>query len=710
VVGGRPNGGIVAVLDSIALPSFANEQFCNPALLESNYVVPAYVPTAAERGGDFSGYAGLVLINPATGSQFSNNIIPTGSLDTVFAWRIPRHSTTLLQYACSIEPTLKSLEGNVTTSVQFQNQTTGTGNVYVYWINYAGQRVFYNSLTPNQSYVQQTYLTHPWVVTDGANNCLGIWLPTESPDTAFITGSVAALGPPTGLAATIAPSVPSVSLMWSPSAFTIAGYNVYRATVSGGPYTKLSSVSAAAVSFTDGTVLGGQTYYYVVKAFDSSNVESVPSNQVSAIVPVGPIFFGQATGTNAGGPNPDLVWGSVTTSNDGNVKLMVRFASGTFNNSTTAADFELDTDQNPSTGSAGSDSGCSNDGTVFGDDYFVQMQSGFASNQALIFKATGGCNNFTQIGTATVTIFTDGMDVTFPLTMLTNTASSTPGFATSGPANSGPWNFKVITFSSLGGGGFTGPQGYMPAIGQVASTASSPLPVTPPPSGGVAWWPADGYSTNIISGNPTTLNGGVSYAPSEVGQSFLFDGSTGYIDVTDEDNLTPSAVTVDFWFKSNVSLPDANHPEVPLISKLNFVDDANSTSRGYDFVYQFGALGFGLSNGGFRVLIYDLTDTTIIAGTWHHVAGTYDSTGQKLYFDGKLVNSGAYFGPITYQSSHIEFGHVYNTADFSPSVNSPTGHYYFNGQLDEIEVYNRALSASEIQAIYNAGSAGKAKP
>jgi uncharacterized protein YjbI with pentapeptide repeats len=287
VVGGRPNGGILATLQSIPLPSLANQQFCNPALLETNYVVPAYVPTAAERGGDFSGYAGLVLIDPATGSQFSNNMIPSGRLDTVFAWRIPPHSSTLLQYACSIEPTLKSLEGNVPTSVKFQNQTTGTGSVTVYWINYAGQRVFYNTLGPGQSYVQGTFLTHPWVVTDGTNNansCLGIWLPTESPDTAVITGSTVSPAPPTNLTAMPSPSAPSaaVALAWSASTSAVVGYNVYRAAVQGGPFTKLNSVPVNATTFTDSNgITPGKTYFYVVTSVDSGNVESAYSNEVS---------------------------------------------------------------------------------------------------------------------------------------------------------------------------------------------------------------------------------------------------------------------------------------------------------------------------------------------------------------------------------------------------------------------------------------------
>jgi hypothetical protein len=339
-----------------------------------------------------------------------------------------------------------------------------------------------------------------------------------------------------------------------------------------------------------------------------------------------------------------------------------------------------------------------------GTDYLVEVQSGFANNQAQIFKATGGCNKFAQVGTAPVTIFTDGMDVTFPLSLLTNT----PTNGVSGPATSGPWNFKLT--SEPNGSGVTD---TMPNVGLVpAFTASSPLPVTPPPSAMVAWWTADGYATDIQSNHGQVLTN-ITYAPSEVGQSFVFDGTTSAITVTDSADLTPTAVTVDFWFNSNVSLPDSSHPEVPLLFKLNPGNDANSASKGYDFFYQFGAIGFGLPStaAGFRTIVYSSTGSTAIAaGTWHHVAGTYDSSGQKLYLDGSLVASGPNFGPIQYQPAGLQFGTVFNTADFTPGINSSNHAYFFNGQLDEIEIYNRALSASEIMAIFNAGTAGKAKP
>jgi len=192
VVGGRPAGGLVSALSSVQLPSASNERFCNPVTLETNYTVPAYVPTAAERTGDFSGYAGLTLLDQ-NGVQFPGNMIPIGSLDTVFAWRIPPHSSSLTRLSCSLEPTLHSIEGTVPTTIQFANNTAAPVNVY--WINYAGERVsYFSGLGAGQSFVQDTFITHPWIVTDVATGtCLGIWLPTESPGTAIINTASATI-------------------------------------------------------------------------------------------------------------------------------------------------------------------------------------------------------------------------------------------------------------------------------------------------------------------------------------------------------------------------------------------------------------------------------------------------------------------------------------------------------------------------------------
>jgi Abnormal spindle-like microcephaly-assoc'd, ASPM-SPD-2-Hydin len=78
-----------------------------------------------------------------------------------------------------------------------------------------------------------------------------------------------------------------VNLSWTASTTsTVVGYNVYRGTISGGPYAvKLNSTVVPATAYTDTAVQAGQTYFYVVTAVDSSGAESVYSNQASALVP-----------------------------------------------------------------------------------------------------------------------------------------------------------------------------------------------------------------------------------------------------------------------------------------------------------------------------------------------------------------------------------------------------------------------------------------
>jgi hypothetical protein len=77
----------------------------------------------------------------------------------------------------------------------------------------------------------------------------------------------------------------SITLGWTESASGIAGYNVFRSAASDGPYTQLNSSLVTATQYTDSTALAGQTYYYVVTAVSSSDVQSGYSNQADAVVP-----------------------------------------------------------------------------------------------------------------------------------------------------------------------------------------------------------------------------------------------------------------------------------------------------------------------------------------------------------------------------------------------------------------------------------------
>ncbi len=77
----------------------------------------------------------------------------------------------------------------------------------------------------------------------------------------------------------------AVLLNWSPSTSSnVVGYNAYRGTTSGGPYTKLNSSPIRGTTYTDDAVQAGQAFYYVATAIDSNNAESAYSNEASAVV------------------------------------------------------------------------------------------------------------------------------------------------------------------------------------------------------------------------------------------------------------------------------------------------------------------------------------------------------------------------------------------------------------------------------------------
>ena len=77
----------------------------------------------------------------------------------------------------------------------------------------------------------------------------------------------------------------SVGLTWIASTSTVSGYNVYRGTVNGGPYTLVNTSLIGALIYTDSTVQNGVTYYYVATAVDSSGNESAFSTPAQAIIP-----------------------------------------------------------------------------------------------------------------------------------------------------------------------------------------------------------------------------------------------------------------------------------------------------------------------------------------------------------------------------------------------------------------------------------------
>jgi hypothetical protein len=126
-----------------------------------------------------------------------------------------------------------------------------------------------------------------WSATGGSISSSGLY---TAPATAgiYIVTATSDLDPTKSASAIVtvtAPVAHSVTLTWTASTSSVAGYNVYRAAQSGGPYTMINTALQPGTSYADLSVQAGNTYYYVVTAADSSGTESVNSNEVTAAVP-----------------------------------------------------------------------------------------------------------------------------------------------------------------------------------------------------------------------------------------------------------------------------------------------------------------------------------------------------------------------------------------------------------------------------------------
>ena len=219
------------------------------------------------------------------------------------------------------------------------------------------------------------------------------------------------------------------------------------------------------------------------------------------------------------------------------------------------------------------------------------------------------------------------------------------------------------------------------------------------PAGWVAFWPADGNANGLSGKHDGELLGGATFGDGVKGQAFLLNGHGATVKIpggsdfnlgtkasiefwmkADPDNSMHSyqgLVTSDFWF---VSLTSGYTPNIG----VNF---GISTDNGRSFAETANPNG-----GGF----------VVSAGVWHHVAGVYDGTKLQLYVDGKPAGK-----PLPHRGmiSRMPPGGFVAIGSEDGRVSAPSciGNRYFNGLIDEVGIYNRALSPGEIQNIYKAG-------
>lgn len=226
-----------------------------------------------------------------------------------------------------------------------------------------------------------------------------------------------------------------------------------------------------------------------------------------------------------------------------------------------------------------------------------------------------------------------------------------------------------------------------------------PPACVPPPDNLVSWWRAEGSAADSAGGNNGVLLNGASFAPGTVGQAFSFNGNNQCVEIPRTQSLVASNYSIEAWVK-------------PLAQVSDFIDQDLIFGQSYghcQLLARTGSTGvrvafaFGTSHFTF----YEATGTSQIPiGQASHLAGTWDGTTLRLYINGVLN------AQSTPGTSPVDSGCPFFIGGFYSPAADTCGYVgqFFNGLIDEVSYYRRALTAVEIQANYNAGSAGKCSP
>ncbi|BFU44105.1 LamG-like jellyroll fold domain-containing protein [Krasilnikovia sp. MM14-A1004] len=219
-----------------------------------------------------------------------------------------------------------------------------------------------------------------------------------------------------------------------------------------------------------------------------------------------------------------------------------------------------------------------------------------------------------------------------------------------------------------------------------ADGAAGQVPQPPPGTPGltgVAFYPLDGTGADAAGGHDATVVGGAAFVTGRTGQGVALDGATQYLDTGASILDTASDYTAAVW----VELDKVDGAFQTVVSQDG---PANS-----DFYLQYSGADqrFAMSFAGVRALAPFRPEP----GRWYHLAGVRDSVrGElRLYVDGELAGTSSACQPRSAPTGHTVIGrgrYGGNPVD------------YLDGTVDQVHLYDRALSATEIRQLYSSGA------
>jgi hypothetical protein len=213
-----------------------------------------------------------------------------------------------------------------------------------------------------------------------------------------------------------------------------------------------------------------------------------------------------------------------------------------------------------------------------------------------------------------------------------------------------------------------------------------------PSSSLISLWPGESNAVDIIDSNTGVLLNGATFAPGKVGTAFSLTGGA-HVRIADNANLhRTNGLTITAWV--NPSGPGGNG--YPIVSKWDV--NYSSYQKSYTtwisqskFIFTVAATGDDFTGPYMDVVSVG----SVPSNQWTLVAATYDGATMKIYINGQLDNQAAFPYGIFPGTNDLAIGANVGGVPASQYL------YSFEGEIDEPAIYNRALSAAEIQAIYS---------
>ena len=158
-----------------------------------------------------------------------------------------------------------------------------------------------------------------------------------------------------------------------------------------------------------------------------------------------------------------------------------------------------------------------------------------------------------------------------------------------------------------------------------------------------------------------------------------FDGDD-YVDISDSDSLdVTKGLTIEAWIKTDKFGTSALWMVI-------------SKQSSYLLWYYQGSLRFYSYGTTDPYTIYTPSSNPFIVGKWNHYLGTYDGSENKIYVNGKEICSFTNSGDISINTSPLRLGTYTGSS------------YFFDGLIDEVRIYEEALTSAQIQKLYVEGA------